>query len=438
MEQAKSIIGFAGLSHLGIVSSTAAASKGFDVICYDPDETLVSACSKGTFPVFEPGLDELFCAAKERMSFTGRTEDLARCDVVYVSLDVPTDQENKSSLIRLREIIDWVIAAIRDESALVVLSQVPPGFMRALRLKYEKDIRRKKLSLYYQVETLIFGNAVARALYPERFIVGCVDPQQVLSSRYGSLLEAFDCPILPMRYESAELAKIAINLFLISSVSTTNTLAEICEKIGAEWSEISSALRLDKRIGPHAYLSPGLGIAGGNLERDLATVAGVAHEIGSDASVFYGWMRNLSYRRNWVVRILQREVLSKCADAKVALWGIAYKPGTHSTKNAQALDLLNAFRSTRVAVYDPKAKIPDDVLHPGIEQVSEPLDACDKAHALVVITPWDEFSFVDLQSVKKSMKGDIIIDPYGALERKSCLELGFSYFRLGSRPLIKD
>src|SRR5205807_2432451 len=146
-----------------------------------------------------------------------------------------------------------------------------PGFCRALSARLEP-----RLHLLYLVETLVFGNAVSRAIHPERFMVGCADPGQPLPAPLREYLEAFACPILPMRFESAELCKIAINCFLVSSVTTSNTLAEICENTGADWYEIAPALRLDKRIGLHAYLSPGLGIAGGNLERHLVTVLRLA------------------------------------------------------------------------------------------------------------------------------------------------------------------
>src|SRR5208282_3885562 len=133
--------------------------------------------------------------------------------------------------------------------------QVPPGFTRGVaRVPHER--------LIYQVETLIFGRAVERALHPERFIVGCADPARPLPPAFAAFLASFGCPILPMRYESAELCKISINFFLVASISAANSLAELSEHIGAEWSEIMPALRLDKRIGPHAYIAPGLGIAG--------------------------------------------------------------------------------------------------------------------------------------------------------------------------------
>src|SRR4029078_8790702 len=129
---------------------------------------------------------------------------------------------------------------------------------------------------------LVFGRAVERALYPERFIVGCPDPSAPLPDAFSAFLKLFGCPMLTMRLESAELTKIAINCFLVASVSTANTLAELCEGIGADWSEMVPGLLLDKRIGQHAYLTAGLGIAGGNLERDLATVIRYADKVGSE------------------------------------------------------------------------------------------------------------------------------------------------------------
>ena len=175
----------------------------------------------------------------------------------------------------LDALLEFTLANTRPDAVVVVLSQVPPGYTRARQ--------QPGRLLYYQVETLIFGRAVERAVGPERFIVGCADPAKPLPAAMSAFLQSFGCPILPMRFESAELCKIAINCCLVSSISVANTLAELCEGIGADWSEIVPALKLDRRIGAYAYLAPGLGIAGGNLERDLATVVRLADGIGSDA-----------------------------------------------------------------------------------------------------------------------------------------------------------
>ena len=241
-------IGYAAMTHLGLNSAVAAAAKGFETVCFDADRALIDRLANGDLPVAEPDLPELLAANRARIAFTAEVADLARCDVVYVALDVPTDDAGGSDLAGLDRLLELIVPALGPGATLVVLSQVPPGFTRA-RL-------RPGLSLYYQVETLIFGRAMERALRPERFIVGCADPTQPLPPALQAYLGAFGCPILPMRFESAELSKIAINCCLVSSISVANTLAELCEGIGAEWGEIAPALKLDRRIGPHAYLEP--------------------------------------------------------------------------------------------------------------------------------------------------------------------------------------
>jgi UDPglucose 6-dehydrogenase len=410
------VIGFAGLSHLGLVSSFAAAARGAAVVAFDADPRRCEALARGEFPVHEPGLPDLVAAHGARVHLTARQADLARCDLVFFSLDVPTNDRNDSDLGPLEALIETAAPALRPGAVRVVLSQVPPGFTRAQGLDY------------CQVETLIFGRAVERALHPERIIVGCADPSLPLPAAYADYLARFDCPVLPMRYESAELAKIAINMFLVSSVSTTNTLAEICEVTGAEWQEIAPALRLDRRIGPHAYLSPGLGLSGGNLERDLATVRRLAAERGSDASVVDAWIANSTRRRSWVLEHLRRE---RPAGGTLAIWGLAYKPDTASTRNSPALLVLDALRGEPVTVYDPAAEL-DGARYPRARRAATALAACEGADVLVVMTPWREFSDVDPHAIAAAMRGRVVIDPYGAIDRSMAAHAGLTHHRLGS------
>ena len=197
----------------------------------------------------EPELDDLLRQNRQRVSFSADPKALGRCDVIYVAPDIPTDDQGGSDLAPLNALLDVAFANAKSDAIIVILSQVPPGFTRA-RLKSGRN-------LFYQVETLVFGRAVERATKPERFIVGCADPKSPLPAAFATLLKAFGCPILPMRFESAELAKIAINCCLVASVTTANTLAELCERIGADWSEIAPALKLDRRIGRILTSRPG-------------------------------------------------------------------------------------------------------------------------------------------------------------------------------------
>lgn len=415
----------AGLTHLGIVTAAGLASTGFRVIAWDPDPARPRRLAAGAPMVSEPGLDDLLDAHRDRLTFTEAMDDLAAADLVYIAADVPTDDQGASQLDGIRSLVDAVTTVLNPSAILTILCQVPPGFTR--RQKQPAD------RLYYQVETLIFGRAVERAIAPERYIIGCQDPSQPLPQVLQAVLSARECPILPMRYESAELAKIAINCFLVAQVSTTNTLAEICEAIGADWSEIAPALRLDGRIGPRAYLTPGLGIAGGNLERDLATVGGLSQAHDTESGVVDAWRANSQWRKDWLSRCLRETLLGQHADPLIAVLGLAYKENTDSIKNSPAIALLEQLEGRRVRAHDPV--VTANTAPAWVEVTASAMEACAGADALVIATPWPEFRDLDLARLASTMRGRLLIDPFGMLAAQDPEARGFSWHRLGAGTL---
>jgi len=421
-------VGFAGMTHLGLVSATAVAAKGFATRCYDPDPALVGRLVKGELPVHEPDLAALRQENGDRQQFSADLGTLHGCNVVYIAPDVSTDAVGKSDLAGLLRLISAVASVLDRDAVMVVLAQVPPGFTRALNVV-------PHARLYYQVETLVFGRAVERAMKPERYIVGCADPQKPLDPRFAAVLAAFGCPVLTMRYESAELAKIAINFCLVASIGVANTISEICERIGADWSEIVPALKLDRRIGPHAYLAPGLGIAGGNLERDLATIIGLAERYGTDAQIVQANLANSRHRAQWAARTLREVLLARSPRAKVAVWGLAYKENTHSVKNSPALAMLGEMPSTDFALHDPV--VPANAL-PNTRTVSagDPLAMLKGADALMILTAWPQYRAIAPAEIARAMRGRIVIDPYRVLDRNRAMEAGLEYYTLGvqARP----
>lgn len=415
-------IGFVGMTHLGLVSGVSAAEKGFQVVCFDPDLARIAPMRRGLLPVSEPQLDALLATNAQRILFSAETADLRVCDVIYVAPDVATDDQGNSDLGQIDTLLALALEMARPDAVLVVLSQVPPGYTRGKQ--------QAGRVLYYQVETLIFGRAVERALYPERTIVGCANPEEPLPAAYAAFLEAYNCPILPMRYESAELAKISINMCLMASVSVANTMAEICEQIGADWSEIVPALKLDRRIGAYSYLAPGLGIAGGNLERDLATVCRYADQYGTDAGVVRAWIANSQHRRDWVLGVLYRDLLSDQAEPVIAVLGLAYKQDTHSVKNSPSLALLEHLQSFQVRVFDPV--VPAAAAgHSRCYSAATELEACEGADAVVVMTPWSQFAQIDPAQISAQLRGKLVLDPYGVLNGAVCRNAGLRYRTLG-------
>lgn len=416
-------VGFVGMTHLGLLSATAVASKGFETVCYDSNSDLIAKLMLGTLPVLEPGLPELLAKNGSAQQFTDQLGALADCDVVYIAPDVPTDDAGKSDLTDILRQINAVTAAMSADSILVILCQVPPGFTRNLGVMPPERV-------YYQVETLVFGRAVERATEPERYIVGCANPGIELDSRFAAILGAFGCPILTMRYESAELAKISINMCLVGSVTIANTLAELCEAIGADWSEIVPALKLDRRIGQFSYLAPGLGIAGGNLERDLATVEQLSAQHGTESSIVRAWINNSLYCKEWAARTIRRVLLDAKPDAKIAIWGLAYKENTHSTKNSPSLATITKLAGAKMRAYDPA--VPDAaVRHLEIERVKDPIEAVRGVDALMILTPWPEFKTIAPDDLVSVMAGRIVIDPYSILDARKADRAGLIQFVLG-------
>jgi len=420
-------IGFAGLSHLGICSGVAAAARGFDVLGFHPDPALIEHLDRGDLPIVEPDLDRLFVEHRSRLSFAADPAALRVCDIVYLSYDVPTDDKGESDLAPVRALIAEIGPHLAPHALLVILCQVPPGFTRSLPFDADR--------LYYQVETLIFGRAVERALKPERIIVGAPRSGEPLPAALQQFLAAFECPILPMRYESAELCKISINLCLVASVSVANTLADLSDRLGADWAEIAPALRLDQRIGRFAYLKPGLGISGGNLERDLVSVCRMADRLGGEAGVVRGFIADSAYRKNWLLRAVH-EALPQRIAARLGVLGLAYKEDTASTKNSPSLALIGALGEIAVAAYDPVVRLTDRP-SAGFVQVVDLDEACRDADAVILATPWAEFRGLDPARLKALMRGRTIIDPYAMLDGGAFEAAGFFYRTLGRPSAVR-
>ena len=416
-------IGIAGMTHLGLLTASGIASKGFETVCFDRDPALVDRLRQGKLPVLEPGLDDLVAANGARHRFTAAASDLSTCDVVYIAPDIPTDDQGQSDTGVILNLIDEIAPVLKAEAVMVVLSQVEPGFTR--KLSQPEPERR-----FYQVETLVFGRAVERTTQPERYIVGCADPDKPLPPHFAAVLEAFGCPILPMRYESAELAKISINFCLVSSISVANTLAEVCEAIGADWSEIVPALKLDHRIGQYSYLAPGLGIAGGNLERDLATIQRIGAAAGTDTGVVAAWKANSRHRRDWAARTIKALLLDKRPEAEIAVWGLAYKENTHSVKNSPSLATLAQMPSVRLHLHDPV--VPASAANrPDAVGFADPIEALHGAEALMIFTPWPLYRGIAPQQIADALTGKLVLDPYRVLDPKAAEKAGLDYHTLG-------
>ncbi len=414
------IIGFAGLSHLGLVSLCAAASKGCNIIAYDfhIDAKVISA---NKIDINEPGLNSIFKKNKKRIKITTNIQDLSKCDLIYISKDVPTNSNGKSDLKPIKKIIKH-LSFLKDKPRLIILSQVNPGFTRKLNWNKKK--------LFYQVETLVFGNALKRALKPERIIIGSNNSNEKIDSKLKSFLNKFKCPILNMNYESAELAKISINMFLVSSITTTNLLSELSNRIGAHWADISKALKLDRRIGGHAYLSPGLGISGGNLERDISSVIQMNNKMNLDSKMFEYWKKKSRYYKHWPIRKFL-ELRKKIKINNISILGLTYKPDTDSLKNSPSLELIDRLKKEySLTLYDPVIKT---LMSKNYSFSDSIFDAVKNSELIFIMTPWEQFKTLNSKKITRILSNKIIIDPFEVIDNKLIIKNNKRYFSINRR-----
>ncbi len=409
-------IGFIGLSHLGLCYLAASAEKGCQVIGYSRDKDLLLSLSEFELSVKEPNLVKTLKKNKKKITFTNDITLLNNADLIFISLDVKTSQQGKSDLRELNLYLENIYANIKKNKLIILLSQVPPG--------YTDSIKWKKKYLYYQVETLVFGKALERALSPERIIIGKDVNNLKINLILKKYYNLFSKKHFIMSYSSAELTKISINIFLASSITTTNTIAEICEKISADWSDILPALRSDKRIGEYAYLNPGLGIGGGNILRDIKSLKNIAKKNNSSSHLMNSFINNSKRRQLWIINKIKNLQKNKKIN-KISLLGLSYKEGTNSILNSPAIFLIKYFKEITFYAFDPIVK--SNIKHSNLIICKNYSEAILLSKVLVICTPHKEFNRVNLNNFSNIK---YLFDPLGFVDINK-IKYNLNYFKIG-------
>ena len=417
----KPVIGFCGMTHLGICSASASLSKGFKTICFDTSQKTITNLKKWKMDIREPLINEVLFKHKSLLKFTAKSKDLSVCDIIYVSLDIKTDETGKSDLNQLEKLLEVVRKNINKKAITVILSQVPPGFTSKYLEKFN--------SIYYQVETLIFGEGFNRAMYPERFILGCKNPNEPIEEPLDLFLKSFNCPTLKMNFESAELCKISINLVLISNISIANKLAEICENLGASWNEIIPALRLDKRIGKYSYINAQLGISGGNLERDIASTMRILENFNLNTDLMESYIQISNDRKNWVYRVLKENVFVKLKKPMIGIIGLSYKPNTNSIKNAPSIKLLDQLKGENLIAYDPSVDI--NQITKSCKKANSLEEVYLKSDVIIILTHLEELNNIRLKTYGLSSNLKFFLDPLNVYINEITKSQKFKYFSIG-------
>jgi UDPglucose 6-dehydrogenase len=331
------MIFFLGLSHLSLCYAAAALKKGYKVNIIDFKNEVNDY--NNNKKVYEPQLSSILKKYKKNFLISDNFKKLKTAKIIFLAKDLKTNYQNKVKLFEIKKLLKK-ISFLSSKKILVVKSQVPVGFTR----KIHWNVNLK----FHFVETLIFGKAINRAIFPERIIIGKHQDNSKIPQILLSFFKNFKCPIIEMKYEESELTKGFINTYLASQVITTNYLNEFSKLYKANWSKIKNALSLDKRIGKFAYLNPGLGLSGGNIERDLKTISDNRLKLGLNSSFTDILLEQSNYYKNWVNKKIS--IINK-KKFIIGILGYTYKLNTLSTKNSPQSTLLNSFKN-KFLIYD--------------------------------------------------------------------------------------
>jgi UDPglucose 6-dehydrogenase len=451
-------IGVLGSGYAGLATGTSLAHLGHRVTCVDKNVGLVAQLGEGKIPFYEPGLEVLMAKNADRLRFTTELISVtSEADVIFIAVDTPQGEDGAadlSSVAAVARSIGRALAEANRERPLVVVnkSTVPVGsgdYVSMLiqdGLEEAGDTEEAGFLVASNPEFLREGSAVYDSLFPDRIVVGA-DSREALDTLrmlYEPIIEQsfltdlnprpkVAVPFVSTDLVSAEMIKYSANAFLATKVSFINEMANLCELVGADVSEVAYGIGLDERIGSR-FLSAGIGWGGSCFPKDVAALRAVAREYEHETPLLDATVAVNDRQRGRVIRKLQRE-LHTLKGKRIALLGLSFKPNTDDLRGAPSLRIASELdrRGARVVCYDPvagrrKAVAATDFL----KVVFDPYEALRGAHAAVIVTEWEEFRELDLERVASLMrKPHLLVDGRNALDPEGVRAAGIRYRGFG-------
>ena len=446
-----------GTGYVGLTTAVVLASLNHEVVAVDKDEGKLSLLHKGKTPIHEPGLQNLFDKVRHTIRFTSDVaEAVPKARVILIAVGTPLKNGEADTQHVKQAAIEVAQVCHPDRHyILAIKSTVPIGTNRHVAKIVEKVFSargiRGNVSVASNPEFLQEGLALPGAFYPDRIVVGtdCEDAVDTLRRLYRPILEqTFEPPSLlprPVGYHlppmvttdpnSAEMLKYAANTFLALKISFINEIAGLCEKVGADVTEVAQGIGLDSRIGPR-FLKAGIGWGGSCYPKDTAALLGIAAQSEYTMPITEAARTVNSRQRGQIVEKLQ-DALKTLKGKTIGILGLAFKPNTDDIREAPALDIIRRLikEGANVRAHDPVAV--ENARHAlngfPVVFVSDVCELTHDADALVLITDWDEYQNMDLGVLAKRMNTPLLIDGRNLYNPQEAQAAGFHYIGIGRR-----
>ncbi|WP_181719891.1 UDP-glucose dehydrogenase family protein [Nocardia gipuzkoensis] len=428
-------VGVVGAGYVGLTSAACLAHLGHHVVCVDNDESKVETLRTGTVPIVEPGLPELVREglSENRLVFTSDPRALHECEVVLLCLPTPMGTGGTADLGVIEDALETLSTVLPPDCVLVTKSTVPVG--TAARIPALSGLA--STAVVSNPEFLREGHAVEDFLRPDRVLLGAAEQDRESADRVAALYAGTGAPVLRSDSASAELAKYASNAFLAVKLSFVNTLAELCERFGADITKVTDAMGMDDRIGS-AFLAPGPGWGGSCLPKDTRALLRAAEAAGVDFAMVRAALRANDRQHAMVLRKIRRAatgaVDGSLSGTRIGVLGLAFKAGTGDLRESPAVAVARQLsrHDATVTAYDPCVPESGAPGLDGIRVVDDPYLVAKEADAIVILTEWPEFRSLDWARIATAVERAVIVDTRNLLDERLLNGTGFTLLSTGT------
>ncbi len=435
-----------GSGYVGTVTAACFAGVGHHVVAVEADASKLAVLRTGRAPFFEAGLDDALAEALRsgRLRFTSDMADAMKSsDVVFLCVGTPGGADGRVDMSAVEAAAAAIGAQLRHPHVLVTKSTVPIGSGRWLASIIEDALPLDQrpdppFSVVSNPEFLRQGSALEDFRNPDRIVIGGDDESAIetvadiyrpVVAGARPLANGQRPPVITTDLATAEAIKYACNAFLATKVSFINEIANICERVGADVAQLATAMGLDERIGSR-FLDAGIGWGGSCFGKDLSALVAVAEEQGYDAALLRAAAAVNSRQQLTVIDKLQRHLMT-LRGRRVALLGLAFKPGTDDLRSAPSVEVVRQLleRGCKPVAHDPVVK--ELRQFPDVRMAATPEDAAERADAVVLLTEWPEYLGLDLAGVRSRMRGDLFLDGRNVFDPRSVEAAGLVYEGVG-------
>ena len=434
-------IAIVGTGYVGLVTGTCFAETGVNVTCVDVNAEKIENLQKGIIPIYEPGLEDMVQRNVNagRLHFTTALENcLDNVDIVFSAVGTPPDEDGSADLSYVLAVAKTIGANMKKYTLVVTKSTVPVGTAHKVKDTIQAELDKRGVSIEFDVasnpEFLKEGNAIDDFMSPDRVVVGVESERakKLMTKLYKPFM-MLNSRVIFMDIPSAEMTKYAANSMLATRISFMNDIANLCELVGADVNMVRDGIGSDSRIG-RKFLYPGCGYGGSCFPKDVKALIKTAEQNGYPMRVLKAVEEVNETQKSLLFEKLEKIFNGDLEGKTIALWGLAFKPGTDDMREAPALVLIDKLLKAgcKVRAYDPaavqecKRRIGDTIYY-----ACDMYDALLDADALMLVTEWKEFRLPAWGDVKKTMKQPVILDGRNIYDAKELQDLGFVYRCIG-------